>query len=64
MGTNRVLWNMCTRVNGELALQVATVLAGYRERVMGATSETSSPTLNTCSTSSAEKLQKLSAHAS
>ncbi|SKB10648.1 hypothetical protein SAMN05421862_1541 [Pseudomonas extremaustralis] len=42
-------------------MHVATVLLGVVEEA-GATSATSSPTLNTCSTSSAETLQKLEAH--
>ena len=63
MGTNRVLSNICTRVNEPWALHMETVRLGALE-VTGTTSATSSPTLNTCSTSRAEPLQKLSAHSS
>ncbi|CAH0263761.1 hypothetical protein SRABI112_03442 [Pseudomonas mediterranea] len=64
IGTKRAAWNMCTSVNGPLAGQVAMVAMKGSSRFFGAARATSLPTLKTCSTSSAQPVQKLCAQLS
>ena len=47
MGTKRVLGNRCTSVNVPFAPHIAVVVLDMMERLIDATSATSSPTWNT-----------------
>ncbi|MOA55470.1 hypothetical protein D3C78_1792670 [compost metagenome] len=64
IGTKLAAWNMCTSVSGPSAGQATTVALMGLSRFFGAARDTSLPTLNTCSRSNAQPVQKLSAQAS